>query len=119
MANMKKSLHELHSLLIQEEKDMGVSGSTRKDVLAIKVKGKGVFKKGVGKGNKLAPVKGKGKTIANSTSKSKKGAPSGDNCNYCDSVGHWKRNCPKYLEDIKAGCLTPSRPKKRKEACHG
>ncbi|XP_074278583.1 uncharacterized protein LOC141602175 [Silene latifolia] len=42
---MKKSLHELHSSLVQEEKDMGLSGSTRKDVLAINVKGRRKFKR--------------------------------------------------------------------------
>ncbi|XP_074291445.1 uncharacterized protein LOC141618244 [Silene latifolia] len=119
MANMKRSLHELHSLLVQAEKDMGASRSTRRDVLAIKVKGKGTFKKSAGKAEKAASVKGKGKAIANSSSKSKKSAPLGDKCHYCDNVGHWRCNCPKYLDDIKAGRVTPSRPKKHKEVSQG
>ncbi|XP_074277852.1 uncharacterized protein LOC141601463 [Silene latifolia] len=45
MANMKKSLHELHSPLVQAEKDVGGSVSTREDVLNIKVKGKDTFKR--------------------------------------------------------------------------
>ncbi|XP_074291116.1 uncharacterized protein LOC141617882 [Silene latifolia] len=103
MANMNKSLHELHSLLVQAEKDMGVSGSTRKDVIDINVKGKRKFKRDVGK--KPVQVEGKGKAIANSSTKPKlkKGNPFKDTCNYCINKGHWKRNCPKYLDDIKAG----------------
>jgi hypothetical protein len=27
----------------------------------------------------------------------------GVKCFYCKGDGHWKRNCPKYLEDKKAG----------------
>ena len=27
----------------------------------------------------------------------------GVECFYCKGDGHWKRNCPKYLEDKKAG----------------
>jgi hypothetical protein len=26
-------------------------------------------------------------------------------CFYCKGDGHWKRNCPKYLEDKKAGMV--------------
>ena len=62
MNDMKKSLHEIHSLLVQAEKDMGASGSSRKDVLFIKDKTK--FKNS-GKGKKPArakeSVQGKGK----------------------------------------------------------
>ncbi|XP_074297198.1 uncharacterized protein LOC141627896 [Silene latifolia] len=42
---MKKSLHEIHSLLVQAEKDMGLSDSMRKDALAINVKGNKKFKR--------------------------------------------------------------------------
>ncbi|XP_074318894.1 uncharacterized protein LOC141655729 [Silene latifolia] len=45
---MKSSLHELHYLLVQAEKDMGLSGSMRRDVLAINVKGKNKFKRNAG-----------------------------------------------------------------------
>ncbi|KAL9243876.1 hypothetical protein vseg_017713 [Gypsophila vaccaria] len=41
MNDMKKSLHELHSLLVQAEKDLKLSGSHKRDVLMIKSKGKG------------------------------------------------------------------------------
>jgi hypothetical protein len=32
-------------------------------------------------------------------------AKSGVLCFYCKEEGHWKRNCPKYLEDKKAGMI--------------
>jgi len=44
MNDMKKSLHELHSLLVQAEKDLNLSGSAKRDVLFIKQKGKGKAK---------------------------------------------------------------------------
>ncbi|XP_074286170.1 uncharacterized protein LOC141611516 [Silene latifolia] len=116
MTNMRKSLHELHSLLVQAEKDMGLSGSTRKDVLAINVKGKKQFKRNAGK--KPIQVEGKGKAIANCSTKPKllKGNPLKDTCNYCNNKGHWRRNCTKYLDDIKAGIVKPTWPKKHKKA---
>ncbi|CAN1156457.1 hypothetical protein LINPERPRIM_LOCUS20210 [Linum perenne] len=29
-----------------------------------------------------------------------------DECFHCKQKGHWKRNCPKYLEDLKNGSST-------------
>ena len=111
MNDMKKSLHELHSLLVQAEKDMGASGSSRKDVLFIKDKAK--FKKS-GKGKRPVPskepVQGKGKAKVSETSMAKpkpKGANPDATCYYCNGKGHWKRNCPKYNEDLAAGRVTP------------
>jgi len=48
MNDMKKTPHELHSLLVQTEKDMKLSGSIQQDVLTISNKGKG---KGKAQGN--------------------------------------------------------------------
>ena len=111
MNNMQKSLHELHSLLVQAEKDMQASGSVRKDVLHVSGKSKGRFKKGAKGGKKPLPpkAKGKGKGVVNAkphVPKAKKGASSDQPCFYCSGVGHWKRNCPKFLEDKKAGRVT-------------
>ena len=41
MNDLKKSPHELHSLLVQTEKDMKFSGSMKQDVLVVSNKGKG------------------------------------------------------------------------------
>ena len=43
-----------------------------------------------------------GKTVA-PAKKSKRGPKSDTECFYCKGFGHWKRNCPKYLADKKAG----------------
>ena len=112
MNNMDKTLHELHSLLVQSEKDMKVGGSStvRGDVLTVTNK-KGKFKKS---GKKpVPPQKGKGKTPVAKGPKSgvspkpkKKGATPEEACFYCNQSGHWKRNCPKYLEDKAAGRVT-------------
>ncbi|KAL9227912.1 hypothetical protein vseg_003547 [Gypsophila vaccaria] len=44
MNDMQKSLHELHSQLVQVEKDLNLSGSSKRDVLVIHTKGKGKAK---------------------------------------------------------------------------
>lgn len=93
MNNMDKSLHELHSLLVQAEKDMkaSVSSTVRGDVLAL-TKGKGKFKKA---GKKTAtPRKGKGKALGANPKPKKKGMAHGEPCFYCSKSGHWKRNYP-------------------------
>lgn len=92
------TLVELHSMLINAERQLP-KPNQQKEVLMIQ-KGKG-FKKGI-KGKK-----DKGKQVAKTsekpknTPKPKKNAAS--ECFYCKKVGHWKRNCPKYLEDKKNG----------------
>ena len=62
------------------------------------------FKKGKGKKN----FKKDGKSVAASgkpdAGKKKKNGPKPETeCFYCKGKGHWKRNCPKYLADKKAG----------------
>ena len=50
--------------------------------------------------------KHKGKKGGKSTTPKKKpraGPKSDTECYYCKGTGHWKRNCPKYLADKKAG----------------
>jgi len=108
MQNVRANLDELHKMLVQAERDMGfVEKSSTKDVLNINSKGKGKFKRNASKGKVPQPSKGKGKAIKNSTSKPKKGNQSEDKCHYCNGMGHWKRNCSKYLADIKSGKITP------------
>ena len=62
------------------------------------------FKKGKGKKN----FKKDGKKVAVpckpvAWKKPKHGPKPETGCFYCKGSGHWKRNCPKYLADKKAG----------------
>jgi len=108
MQNIRANLNELHKMLVQAERDMGLGEkSSTKDVLNINSKSKGKFKRSAYKGKVPPPSKGKGKATKHSSTKPKKGATSDDKCHYCNGTGHWKRNCPKYLGDIKAGRVTP------------
>ncbi|XP_074270971.1 uncharacterized protein LOC141594883 [Silene latifolia] len=86
LQNLKTDLHELHKMLVQAEKDMGLNASTSKDVLNINAKSKGKFKKSANKGKKPTPYKSKGKTIENSSSKPKRGVKSEDKCHYCNGI---------------------------------
>src|SRR3954464_453051 len=55
------------------------------------------------KGKKGSPKKdGKSVVIHPKAAKPKPGVE----CFYCKGEGHWKRNCPKYLKDKKAGKVT-------------
>ncbi|CAN0899504.1 hypothetical protein LINGRAHAP2_LOCUS20313 [Linum grandiflorum] len=46
------------------------------------------------------------------TTTGKKVDPS-DECYHCKQKGHWKRNCPKYLEDLKNGISTSKETRKK------
>ena len=60
------------------------------------------FKKGK-KGKPKGNFKKGGKTVAVPEKKTKAGPKPDTECFYCKGTGHWKRNCPKYLADKKAG----------------
>ncbi|KAK9699108.1 hypothetical protein RND81_08G153200 [Saponaria officinalis] len=76
----------LHGMLIKAERNLpNDPESEHKDVLMVR-KGKSFKKVGAGPYSK----KDKGKEV----------------CFYCKEIGHWKRNCPKYLEDKKNGAST-------------
>ncbi|KAK8972685.1 hypothetical protein V6N11_044558 [Hibiscus sabdariffa] len=52
-------------------------------------------KKAKSKGN------GKSKPKGNDALKPEKGISKEAKCFYCEKSGHWKRNCPLYLEEVK------------------
>ncbi|KAJ9562116.1 hypothetical protein OSB04_007276 [Centaurea solstitialis] len=106
MNNLEKTIMELHGMLKTAESNMAKSKPAA-PVLAIR---EGGIKK-----KKVAPVKGKGKGKAiqpNPKPKTKGQGKAQSNipqsktpedavCFYCKEVGHWRRSCPKYLEELK------------------
>ncbi|CAH1442429.1 unnamed protein product [Lactuca virosa] len=75
------------------------------------------------------PLKGtKGKSLDGSSFSGTKGGSVTPSSNpkeveyfYCHDKGHWKRNCPKYLQDVKDGKVKPTHawPKKNEDVEHG
>ncbi|CAN0866594.1 hypothetical protein LINGRAHAP2_LOCUS9315, partial [Linum grandiflorum] len=110
--NMRGEVHDLDqmlNLLIAAEKDMNSEQS--KDVLVVNHVQK--FKR---KSNRRGPYQVKNKVVVASqgmgTTTGKKVDPS-DECYHCKQKGHWKRNCPKYLEDLKNGMSTSKETRKK------
>ena len=95
MHGMDKSLQELQGMLRTAEGDMK-KGS---HVLMIQEGGRKIKK---AKGKKAQKYKGKGKSVVQATTPKIKVYANSD-CYYCNGKGHWKRNCPKYLADLKVG----------------
>ena len=60
------------------------------------------FKK-KGKGKKKGNFKKNDKQVVTPGKKPKNGPKPETECFYCKGTGHWKWNCPKYLEDKKDG----------------
>ena len=75
----------------------------KKDNHVLMVNKPPTFKKG--KGAKKPFKKGGGKRVAPAEKKLKSGPKPDTECFYCKDKGHWKRNCPKYLADKKAGTI--------------
>ncbi|KAK1644413.1 hypothetical protein QYE76_062218 [Lolium multiflorum] len=99
MQNMNKELPELFGMLkaeIEIKKEHQVL-MVNKTTFKKQGKSKGKFKKG-------------GKKAATPPMKPKNGPKPDAECYYCKEKGHWKRNCSKYLADLKSGLV-----KKKKE----
>ncbi|KAK8499447.1 hypothetical protein V6N12_012501 [Hibiscus sabdariffa] len=93
MNEINKTLPQLLGMLRTAESDMKKDGS--KSILLVReVKGNG---KKVAKSKGSSKTKAKGKNVLKP-----KGAISKDGkCFHCNKSGHWKRNCPVYLEEVK------------------
>nr|GEX03363.1 hypothetical protein [Tanacetum cinerariifolium] len=106
MHNMRKTIGEIHALLIEYEKGLPKKAETPQ-VMMIK-SGK------IQKANKRSlKAKGKGKTNGKGKEKqgyipkpknpkpaAKENPAKDDTCHYCKEVGHWKRNCHVYLAEL-------------------
>ncbi|KAK1681555.1 hypothetical protein QYE76_042403 [Lolium multiflorum] len=95
MQNMNKELPELFSMLKSAEVEI------KKENQVLMVNKTTGFKK-QGKPNKGNFKKG-GKKVAAPPEKPKAGPKPETMCYYCQGKGHWKRNCTKYLADLKSG----------------
>ncbi|KAK1663732.1 hypothetical protein QYE76_051891 [Lolium multiflorum] len=102
MQNMNKEFPELFGMLkaaeIEIKKEHQVLMVNKTTSFKKQGKSKGKFKKG-------------GKKAATPPMKPKNGPKPDADCYYCKEKGHWKRNCSKYLADLKSGLI-----KKKKEA---
>ncbi|KAK1605909.1 hypothetical protein QYE76_029582 [Lolium multiflorum] len=101
MQNMNKEFPELFGMLkaaeIEIKKEHQVLMVNKTTSFKKQGKSKGKFKKG-------------GKKAATPPMKPKNGPKPDADCYYCKEKGHWKRNCSKYLADLKSGLV-----KKKKE----
>ncbi|KAI3708868.1 hypothetical protein L2E82_38397 [Cichorium intybus] len=104
MNGLNKTIPELHGMLITAEKNL-----PKKTTQVLMIKEGGTKRtrpehptNSKGKG-KAKVVKGKGKKVVQPSRPPKKKAKVAkeDACFECGKVGHWKRNCPTYLTELK------------------
>jgi hypothetical protein len=93
MQGMRKTLAELLSMLKTAEVEI------KKEHQVLMVNKSTNFKKGRKDNKSKGRNKKDGKSVAGSEKKPKAGPKPETECFYCKGMGHWKRNCPKYLAD--------------------
>ena len=103
MHGMDKSVSELHIMLKTAERSI-----PKKTQPVLTIREGGIKKKTPQNPGKNHPPSGKGKAkqvVAKPAWKPKvKENPAKDaTCHHCGEVGHWRRNCPKYLAELRAG----------------
>ncbi|KAK1654048.1 hypothetical protein QYE76_071853 [Lolium multiflorum] len=96
MQNMNKELPELFSMLKSAEVEI------QKEHQVLMVNKTTKFKK---QGKPKKDLKKGGKKAATHPEKPKGGPKPDTDCYYCNGKGHWKRNCSKYLADLKSGLV--------------
>ncbi|KAG8501203.1 hypothetical protein CXB51_003328 [Gossypium anomalum] len=96
MNEIDKTLPQLLSMLRTAEGNMKKVGP-KPIMMVCNNKGKGKVKVPTKPKGKGKPNLGKGKAAL----KPKGGVSKEGNCFHCGVTGHWKRNCPVYLEEIK------------------
>ncbi|XP_071676691.1 uncharacterized protein [Lolium perenne] len=96
MQNMNKELPELFSMLKSAEVEI------QKEHQVLMVNKTTRFKK---QGKPKKDLKKGGKKAAAHPEKPKGGPKPDTDCYYCNGKGHWKRNCSKYLADLKSGLV--------------
>src|SRR5215216_1613336 len=95
MQNMNKKLPELFAMLKSAEVEI------KKEHQVLMVNKTTKFKKGNSK--QKGHFKKGGKKVTAPMKKTKAGPKPDTECFYYKGEGHWKRNCPKYLADMKNG----------------
>ncbi|KAK1648726.1 hypothetical protein QYE76_066531 [Lolium multiflorum] len=96
MQNMNKELPELFSMLKSAEVEI------QKEHQVLMVNKTTKFKK---QGKPKKDLKKGGKKVVAHPEKPKGGPKPDTDCYYCNGKGHWKRNCSKYLADLKSGLV--------------
>ena len=109
MNNMEKSIMELHGMLKTAESNMSKAKPTAA-VLSIREGGiqkkrtttpKGKGKEKVGTPNTVSKPKPKAAGQSSSSKVQKATDPQEKTCYHCGAKGHWRRDCPKYLKELK------------------